>query len=236
MNAQAIEAPPENHLMPQEGRGTTQHRDTPYTWSTTVAKLLGRSAFCRWSTWLRTHFTHARLPATVSLATWQLQHGAMQHAEAHRLKGNGYQVAVGPQNRWQMRNATGATLAGAPDLVARNDDGDVLIVNVYPHEPKSADTLDTLISVYALARQHPDQPPPRAALLYPGGRQEIDADTFTRELPALKQSLHGLMQIILDPDTPPERTPAWSECRYCDVSPSDCPERITEDPQATAGA
>ena len=33
-------------------------------------------------------------------------------------------------------------------------------------------------------------------------------------------------------EEPPTKMPSWGECRYCDISRADCPERMETEPKA----
>ena len=44
-------------------------------------------------------------------------------------------------------------------------------------------------------------------------------DQFQDQLVAVIQRLSA--------DTPPRKTPSANECRYCDISAQDCPERVS---------
>ena len=78
--------------------------------------------------------------------------------------------------------------------------------------------------MYALPRSIPQYRNVRLA-------GEIAYPTHTVEVPEVGRQgefARNLASLIrrLASDTPPQRTPSAHECRFCDISGADCPERL----------
>ncbi len=69
---------------------------------------------------------------------------------------------------------------------------------------------------------------------------EVIYPTHTVRVPRgalLKQFIEDLGALIrrLASDVPPQRVPSAQECRYCDITTDDCPERVDESPEPEGG-
>jgi hypothetical protein len=56
------------------------------------------------------------------------------------------------------------------------------------------------------------------------GNRTVDVPSFRIDAD-LKELFRKTVMMIGKPE-PPAKVPSWGECRYCDISTDDCPERI----------
>ena len=128
------------------------------------------------------------------------------------------------QNAFRLRGKS-ATLAGRPDLVVL-DDRDATIIDVKTGREQPWHKVQVMIYQYALPLALPQY---RNVGI--GG--EVIHPTHTVRIPrgALpNQFIEVLGSLIrrLAADTPPRRVPNGPECRFCDISAADCPERVDD--------
>lgn len=210
----------------------TTRRRSPYIWITWLTGLLSGRDACEWALWFKAQHVYDKLPKSVDLTIWTAEHGAMITAEAARLRTAGYTVTVEDQNALKLQGEA-ATIAGKPDLLAVSDT-ECLVVDCKTGRPKDSDVMQILGYLFMLPRTRPDliRPSLRGELRYRDARQTVHSTDLT---PAVQDRLIGLIRQGAGQDGTPTRTPSPRECRFCDISAKDCPDRIEEEPQAPKG-
>ena len=201
-----------------------QRRDHPYIWTTSLPKLLTGECSCEYAAWFKAHYQrHTRQPSDFDAVQWQIEHTALLTETRDRFLASGYDVFTEAQN---------AVLAGRPDLLVVHGD-DVLIIDVKTGQERPSHIAQLIIYMYALPRalQQYHDAKIRAEVFYPThtrvvGRGSLD-DGFIRRLVAL-------IQRVAAPEPPPT-TASASECRFCDITHEDCPDRIDADTEPATG-
>ena len=132
---------------------------------------------------------------------------------------------VEKQNSFRLRGRT-ATLAGRPDLLVVNGDH-ARIIDVKNGREQPWHAVQVMVYQYAIPRAMPQY---RLTSL----AGEVVYPTHTVRVPrgALpNQFIHNLGSLIrrLAADKPPARIPARQECRFCDITAADCPDRVDDD-------
>ena len=137
-------------------------------------------------------------------------------------KHGGFDVNIEVQNNFQLQGKS-ATLAGKPDLITQRD-GQAVIVDVKTGEDSASHVVQVMIYLYAI---------PRALEQYRNLelRGQATCLDHTVRIPAEAvddQFIQNLGALIrrLAADNPPARVPSRQECRFCDISAPDCPERV----------
>ncbi len=212
----------------------TVRRDGVFIWVTWLSKLLVGDSSCEWASWFKAHFTaYDKAPSDFDTASWLMNHTALTNEVRSLLENAGSTVRTENQNLFRIQGNSGTVLGGKPDLVALSENGSGIIYDIKTGQPRPSDTAQVMIYMYGL----PHTPEFRGMefdgrLVYTGDREsEIPAsavdDTF-------RSNLHGLIRRISDAE-PARRVPSASECRMCDLTAADCPERI-EWEEAAEGA
>ncbi len=151
-----------------------------------------------------------------------MRHTALLNEQKARWESDRRTVFVEGQNAFRLRGKS-ATLAGRPDLVVL-DDRDATIIDVKTGREQPWHKVQVMIYKYALPLALPQYRNVRI-----GG--EVVYPTHTVRIPrgALPgQFIEDLGALIrrLAADTPPQQVPSGPECRFCDISAADCPERV----------
>ena len=116
-----------------------------------------------------------------------------------------------------------ALLVGKPDLIVERGD-DVLVIDVKTGREQAWHAVQVQIYKYAIARARPEYHDrmiagqvayPRHITRVPRGALD---NGFIRDLGALIQKVAA--------PTPPPAAPSSQECRFCDITALDCPERL----------
>ena len=139
----------------------------------------------------------------------------------------GYTVYVENQNPFPLWGRQ-ATLAGKPDLIAVKNP-DAVIIDAKTGRPSPHHAVQVMVYQYAVPltlAQHQGIKF-RGQVAYPDSNVSIPASRtdseFVRNLGALIRRLAN--------DAPARRVPSLAECRFCDITSADCPERVEKQPQ-----
>ncbi len=137
----------------------------------------------------------------------------------------GYETRIEGQNAFSLRGRS-ATLAGKPDLLVLNKDH-VLITDVKTGQERPSHRYQLMIYMYALPRAQHEFRDARIAgeIIYPNRTQRVPQGGVDQ---GFVRDLSALIRRIAAPE-PPHRLPSMAECRFCDITAADCPERVDAD-------
>jgi len=208
-------------------------RRNPYIWAKWLTGILAAENHCEWSLWFRAHYKYDKIEAegeeAFDLAAWNAQHGAMVRDKFATLKAAGYVVYVENQNKFFL-DGKSATLSGVPDIVAVKD-GEALVVDCKTGKQRQSHILQVLVYMYVLPIVH----------------QACKGKTMTglvqytdSEVPIAATDLtDGMRKLIRTTieraggTEPTPKVPSLGECRWCDITKEDCPERVEPGAGAT---
>ena len=206
-------------------------REHPYIWTTWLARLLAGESQCEWAGWFRAHYQDwVKRPSDFDSARWMMDHTALVNEARESREKLGYEVFTEDQNSFRLQGAT-ATLAGKPDLIAVKGN-DLVIVDAKTGRPSPHHSVQVLTYMYAvpLAKTEYRGMEFRGHVIYPDGNVQIPASGLDRRF---IDRLGALIRRLAD-ENPARKVPSASECRWCDITAADCPERV-EEIEATEG-
>jgi len=209
----------------------TVPRDSSYIWVTWITGLLAADKQCEWSAWFRAHFSgFERMPTDFNLAAWKAAHGEMVRARAEALKAEGYTVFVEDQNKFTLKGRA-ATLGGVPDLVAVRG-AEALVVDCKSGKQRDSDSFQVLTYMRVLPLTHAacGGVPLAGEVQYRDASLRIEPGQLTDELKGL---IRGTIERV-GSATPAVKVPSLSECRFCEITAADCPERVEEERRSRA--
>ena len=209
-----------------------QRRNYPYFWTTWLPRLLTGESSCEWSVWFKAHYQNWEKPSSdFDQTEWLMRHTALLNEQKTQWTGDDRRVYVEGQNAFRLRGRS-ATLAGRPDLVVL-DDKEAIIIDVKTGREQAWHRVQVMIYQYALPLTLPQYRNVRVSgeVVYPTHTVRIPQGAahgqFVEDLGALIRRLAA--------DTPPGWVPSSSECRFCDISVSDCPQRMGDDGSGPEG-
>ena len=205
----------------------------PYIWITTLAKLLTGENSCEWAGWFKAHHQSWKKPPTDFDSTkWMLEHTALVNRERESFENIGYEVHTENQNLFRLKGAT-ATIAGKPDLIGEKTNeiliSDAKTGNPQPLSPGPGPDLPV---------RHSQSRSQGSKTSRPGARSDTrTATSAARRSSVTPDFVANLASLIrrLAADVPARRVPSVQECRYCEITKADCPDRM-EDNWAPEGS
>ncbi len=207
-----------------------QQRTAPYIWVTWLTKLLAGESSCEWSAWYRAHHKeYDKRPIDFDLARWTIEHNERVSERREQLLDEGYDVYVEEENAFRRVGKTGIIVSGKPDILAiRDDEG--FVEDCKTGRPRTSDQLQVLVYMLLLpiGNSRCNGVTLSGRIAYRTSSVEIPAseldDVFRQRFVDLVRRVGG--------DSPLPKHPAWSECRWCDIGPSDCLYRVSEPPES----
>ena len=204
----------------------TVRREHPYIWATWLPRLLTGENSCEFAPWFKAHYQDwDRVPSDFNQTQWMLNHTALLNEGRPNWEVGGYSVDVEGQNSFQLRGRS-ATLSGKPDLIAHRDDHAV-IVDAKTGQESPSHTVQLMIYLYAVPRalERYRNTRLRGQVTYRDHTIRIQAEAVDEQF---IQNLGALIRRISS-DEPARRVPSRQECRFCDISAADCPERVEDE-------
>jgi CRISPR/Cas system-associated exonuclease Cas4 (RecB family) len=200
----------------------TARRSSPYVSTTWLSKLLVGEQSCEWAAWFKAiHERYEKVPSTFDSTGWRLAHTALLDRTYRQLIEAGQAVSVEAQNRFSLRGKC-ATLKGKPDLIGLNGSG--TICDVKTGQPKASDHAQVMIYMWATPLALPKYSGIKfdGLVVYPDHEVTIPAESvdtgFAGRLAELIKRVSA--------DDPPRQVPSADECKFCDLTVQDCPERV----------
>lgn len=204
-------------------------RSGPYIWVTWLSKLLVGDVSCEWAAWFKAnHKQYAKMPRAFDFVGWQMDHTERLNRLWEDLDDQGMEVLTENQNSFNIRGSSGTMLGGRPDLVAlfESETGGT-IYDVKTGQPKAADQAQVMIYMYALPHWN------RFRGMQFDGRVVYNDHEVQIPHSAIddifKNRLFALIGRISSQE-PSRKVPSVTECRFCDLTSADCPERVDEEP------
>ena len=166
------------------------------------------------------------MPSGFDLTRWLTNHTTLLNESKGTWERKGYSVLTEGQNHFNLKGNS-AVLAGKPDLVASRGD-EATVIDAKTGRPSPADAVQVMLYMYSL---------PRALEQYRGLRLtgQVAYSDHLVDIPAEavdEAFIRNAGQLItrLASEMPARRVPSLGECRFCELTPSDCPERAEESP------
>jgi hypothetical protein len=206
----------------------TKERTNCYISVSWLSKLMAGDTQCQWGAWFKAHYRdYPKAPSDFQRAKWLIEHNKQLNELRAELEPQATAMYREGQNKFTLPRKT-AVIGGVPDLVALGKDGNYTVYDVKTGQVRPSDVVQVMLYMACL---------PYSTKMY-RGKKLAGCVVYTTERTPIppeaidetfkKQVAHFLN--ILDNDSPPAKTPSYTECRFCEITNENCPERIdTED-------
>jgi hypothetical protein len=186
---------------------------------------------CQWASWFRSHYKWDKLPGDFDLAKWTTEHNQLLQRRRDQLESEGFTVYTEDQNSFKIRGRTGIEVSGKADIVAIKEN-EAYVEDCKTGTPKNSDHMQVLIYMLSLpiAITHCKARKLEGRIVYKDSIVDVPSSKINDELRELfKQTV-----LAAGGSEPLRKIPSWGECRFCDISKADCPERVDTEPTAAA--
>lgn len=212
-------------------------RDKVFIWISWLAKLVAGEIQCEYSCWFKSHFSFDKLPSDFNLVRWTIEHNQLIHKTRDELELQGYKVAIEDQNSFKV-TIDGALVSAKPDIVAVKNgipfksDGEKLVIDCKTGRSNNSHQVQVLLYMMflphdhqLLTNEHLRKLPWEGRVVYKKTVVPVPSVMVTKSLIAISKSIIGR----LGRACAARKVPSERECRKCDISESDCPERLEDD-------
>ena len=201
----------------------------PYVWATWLTRLLSGESSCEWASWFKVQhegWSWSRMPSDFDQTGRLMNHTVLLNEQRPRWEQQGYRVRTEGQNSFSLRGSS-AVLTGKPDLVAQRRDR-ITVIDAKTGRSSPAHAVQVLICMYALphALERYRWMTIDGQVAYPDHVGDISANAVDGEF---LENLGGLIRRLAS-QMPTRRVPSPGECRFCEITLADCPERVDERP------
>lgn len=214
-----------------QGSPTNLERPHPFIWVTWLSKLMAGERQCQWATWFRSHYDWNKVPSGCDLARWTADHAELLRARRATLEAQGFTVYTEEQNSFTLMGTAGIEVSGKPDIVAIRGQ-DTYVEDCKTGSPRHSDHLQVLVYMLSLphVEGHCKGRRLEGRIVYKGMVVDVPSSRIDNEL----RDLFRKTVLTVGGAEPAKKVPSWGECRYCDISKGDCPERILVRPGTTS--
>ena len=206
-------------------------RSRPSVQVASLAKMLSGDRICEWSAWFQAHkYDYERAPEHPEADRWKLRHARLLNTEVVKWKSEGYRVYVEDENRFKLYTFSGISgnVVGVPDLIAVKG-REAIIVDVKGGIPRNFHKLQVLLYLWALPQACKWHAHSKLAgrLVYSSGEQHVLPEGLDEAFTTAIIKALRILFLFGERD----KVPSWSECRWCPIASSECPDRIDRRPE-----
>ncbi len=208
-------------------------RDVPYIWVTWLPSIMLGSASCCWGPWFKANYTgFAKQPSGPAPAIRTIEHAQRLDKMYDAYLAAGSRVTREDQNLFQVRRSSGLTVGGKPDLIVCRKEQPYWVFDIKTGARRDSHVIQVMLYMALLPFSkrfggktfsgsvcYDDYHDSRGEVRIP--ETAID-DSFKNRLARCLD--------ILGSAAPPPKCPSEAECRFCDISGSECPERASKAP------
>lgn len=226
-------------------------RPAVFVWPSWISTLVAGEKNCDWAMWFKAHYKYDKNPSDFNLAKWTIQHTQLIRSRRDALERLGYKVYIEDQNSFkvilEMRLPTyqdesetiRVTISGKPDIIAIGKEEDARMTDVM-HDCRMVEDCKTgscktsdhvQVMIYMLLV-------PKGISKFKGIRFDgtivYKLGVKNAEIPAtaayddesLKKAIWDCIKLVVGPEDKCRKIPSRNECGRCDITKTDCPERI----------
>jgi CRISPR/Cas system-associated exonuclease Cas4 (RecB family) len=200
-------------------------RDNVYIWITWLTKLIAGEQQCEFQAWFKAHYKHDKVSSgNFHLTKWTIEHNNLVHKSRDEFEADGYKVTIEDQNSFRLRRPGNVTVSGKADIVALADGRKALVVDCKTGKCKNSDQVQVLLYMIILPMsiERYEDIEFDGLVIYKDGEVPISSTDVDEDL---KKVVFDLIDRISG-DEPLRKTPSANECKFCDISKDDCPERV----------
>ena len=212
-----------------QGPRSSVKRSNPFLWVSWLSKVMAGEKQCEWASWFRSHYVWEKVPSGLDLAKWTADHTQLLRARKAALEAEGFTVYTEDQNSFKLIGKNGIEVSGKADIVAIRG-SEAYVEDCKTGSPRHSDHFQVLI--YMLSLPYVEGPfkgrKLEGRIVYGSTLVDVPSSKIDDQF---KELFRKTILRIGGPE-PAVKVPSWGECRYCDISRADCPERMETEPKA----
>ncbi|MCY3545148.1 MAG: PD-(D/E)XK nuclease family protein [Chloroflexi bacterium] len=208
----------------------THPRANTYLHVTWISRYLTGDKSCLWACWFKGNYQgYQKIPSDFDSARWNMEHTDLLNELVAELEEQGCELFIERQNSFRVvSRRSGAVIGGKPDLIAVFPDGRTVVYDVKTGHESASHIVQVQLYMYLLPLsdlkrwKDKDRKLEGAVVYRDGHHVDIPADSID------DASVARVTDFIqkMTSDMPPRRVASLAECGFCELTKTDCPERI----------
>ena len=214
----------------------TSPRTSPYLYVTWIPRYLTGEKSCLWAAWFKAnHQGYAKVPSDFDSAKWNMDHTDLMNTLVDSLEEQGSQVFIENQNSFKVESPrSGVVISGKPDVIAVLSDGKTVVYDAKTGQESASHVAQVQLYMYLLPKAQGASwrgVKFEGVVVYADGREVlVSADSVDD---AFVSRVTEFIRKMTSP-MPARRVPSLPECRFCELTSADCPDRIEPDADSDA--
>ena len=214
----------------------TRARGAPYLYVTWIPRYLTGEKSCLWAAWFKANFQgYEKMPSDFDSAKWNMDHTDLMNTLVDSLEEQGSQVFIENQNLFKVESPrSGVVISGKPDVIAVLPDGKTVVYDAKTGQESASHVAQVQLYMYLLPKAQGASwrgVKFEGVVVYADGREvQVSADSVND---AFVARVTEFIRKMTSP-MPARRVPSLPECRFCDLTKADCPDRIEPDADSDA--
>lgn len=223
-----------------------QARPQVFIWPSWITKLVAGESQCEWAAWFKAHHTYDKRPNTFNLANWTIQHNQLLHQRREALERLKYKVLIEDQNSFKLdveikREGLpnlNFVISGKADIVAFGEEetleNGIIPISVVEDcktgNPKTSDHVQVILYMLLLpnAISAYKDTTFNGCIVYRLGIPNVDISPEEAQDENLKRIIWDTIKKVAGEEENCRKVPSCSECKKCDITKADCPERMVD--------
>ena len=214
----------------------TRARTNPYMYVTWIPRYLTGEKSCIWAAWFKANFQgYEKMPSDFDSARWNMEHTDLMNKLVDSLEEQGSRVFIENQNAFKVESPrSGVVISGKSDVIAVHPDGKTVVYDAKTGQESASHVAQVQLYMYLLPKAQDDRwrgTKFEGVVVYADGSEKhIPADSvddaFVSRVTEFMRKMTSHM--------PPRRVPSLAECRFCELTKADCPDRVEPDADSDA--
>ncbi|AKG54113.1 hypothetical protein DGWBC_1477 [Dehalogenimonas sp. WBC-2] len=196
-----------------------------YVWVTWLAKLMAGEVQCHWAPWFRTHYMgFNKAPSDFQQAAWVMAHNQCLDELCRECSSSKVAIFKEDQNQFRVTRKSGLVVSGKPDLITLDEGASATVYDIKTGTPRHSDIVQVMLYMLFLPYGSPVYKGKKISgcVVYKDGEHSVIPSSAI-DLEFQKRVTYFLD--LLETGEAPRRSPSVAECRYCDLTSADCPEK-----------
>ena len=195
-----------------------KERDSPYIWVTWLAKIMSGDVSCHWQGWFPSHNQLTEKETSdFDMAGWSIDHTKMLTELKEKLTEEGYNPIIEYPIKYKIPGSH-IEIAGKSDCIIEEKDK-IIIYDCKTGKESAVHQVQVMLYIYLLSKSKFSKKQIRGIIKYKD--KEIEISQLSENF---EESFNFFIN-ILSSVKPPTKNPG-DDCRFCNITKNDCPERM----------
>ena len=194
-----------------------EKRNSPYIWVSWLAEIMSGDLTCHWKVWFKTNNKLTKKqPSDFDLTSWTINHTKKLTQVKEDLIKNKKAPIIEQTIKYNIPNSD-AVICGKPDCIVENENT-ILVYDCKTGKERESDKIQVMLYMYILSKKFTTK---QIKGLISYNDREVEISNLPENF---EENFNYFVNILISKDFP-LKNPGM-DCRFCDITKEDCPERV----------